>query len=75
MEIIKEQGKAGMALLKPLFIDENGLHVEIIGIPTTVTEYNHETMNGLLVLPELNSINDNYFKATEEQKQFVIKKK
>ena len=69
-----EQNKFGLALLKPLFIDEEGLHVEVIGIPVDEIAYNHETMNGLLYYPEANTIKDDYFTVTEEEKQFVIKK-
>ena len=69
-----EQNKFGLALLKPLFIDEEGLHVEVIGIPVDEIAYNHETMNGLLYYPEANTIKDDYFTTTQEEKQFVIKK-
>ena len=73
-EVFTEENKKGLSLLKPLFIDEEGLHVEVIGIPVDEIAYNHETMNGLLYYPEANTIKDDYFTTTQEEKQFVIKK-
>lgn len=73
-EVFTEENKKGLSLLKPLFIDEEGLHVEVIGIPVDKIAYNHETMNGLLYYPEANTIKDDYFTTTQEEKQFVIKK-
>ena len=69
-----EQNKFGLALLKPLFIDEEGLHVEVIGIPVDEIAYNHETMNGLLYYPEANTIKDELFYSYRRRKAICNKK-
>ena len=74
MDAAKQSGASGLAYLKPLFIDEEGLHVEIVGIPVDTVDYDHGTMNGLLEYPGVEVINEDYYTATEEEKQFVIKK-
>ena len=74
MDVVKSNSAAGLAFLKPLFIDEEGLHVEIVGIPADTVDYDHETMNGLLYYPGVEVINEDYYAATEEEKKFVIKK-
>lgn len=74
MDAARQSGAAGLAYLRPLYIDEEGLHVEIIGIPVDTIDYNHETMNGLLEYPGADVINEKYYTATEKDKQFVIKK-
>ena len=75
MDVVRQNEAAGLAFLKPLFVDEEGLHVEIVGIPADTIDYDHESMNGLLSYPGVDVINEDYFDATEEEKKFVIKKK
>ena len=43
MDAAKQSGASGLAYLKPLFIDEEGLHVEIVGIPVDTVDYDHGT--------------------------------
>ena len=75
LSLFLEAGKAGLAYLEPLSIENDTMTLKIHAITDKDGGYDHDTMNGMLVYADGNSVNKDYFTATEEEKTITLKKK
>lgn len=72
--VMFDTGKAGLAYLEPLSIENDTMTLKMHAITDKNGGYDHDTMNGMLIYADGNSVNKNFFTATEEEKIITINK-